>query len=97
MVANEFPNAIIGNDADGAPVIQRALSGAVRIGLTARILGKLLKSWFVGVAAVLVCCATAAHATELDDFKLLKFGNTGVRWRNVTPGQAPMVSYGIVA
>ena len=44
-----------------------------------------------------MCCATAAHATEFDNFKLLKFGGTGVRWRNATPGQAPMVSYGIVA
>jgi hypothetical protein len=44
-----------------------------------------------------MCCATAAHATEFGNFKLLKFGGTGVRWRNATPGQAPMVSYGIVA
>ena len=66
-------------------------------GLAARILGKLLKLRIIGVAAVLVCCVTATHATEVGNFKLLKFGGTGVRWRNVTPGQAPMVSYGMVA
>ena len=65
--------------------------------LAARSLGKLLKLRIVGVAAVLMCCAIAAHATEVGNFKLLKFGGTSVRWRNVTPGQAPTVSYGIVA
>ena len=44
-----------------------------------------------------MCCAIAAHATEVGNFKLLKFEGTSVRWRNVTPGQAPTVSYGIVA
>ena len=56
-----------------------------------------MKLRIVGVAAVLMCCATAAHATEVGNFKLLKFGGASVRWRNATPGQAPMVSYGIVA
>ena len=56
-----------------------------------------MKLRIVGVAAVLMCCATAVHATEVGNFKLLKFGGASVRWRNVTPGQAPMVSYGIVA
>jgi Matrixin len=44
-----------------------------------------------------MCCATATHATEVGNYKLLKFGGTSVRWRNVTPGQVPMVSYGIIA
>ena len=56
-----------------------------------------MKLRIIGVAAVLMCCATATHATEVGNFKLLKFGGTSVRWRNVTPGQAPMVSYGIIA
>ena len=43
-----------------------------------------------------MCCATTVHATEVGNFKLLKFGGASVRWRNVTPGRAPVVSYGIV-
>jgi hypothetical protein len=96
--ANEFPNAISGLIRWCARNPARTQTRARdRVALATLILGKLLKLRLVGVASILMCCATAAHATEINDFKLLKFGGTSVRWRNVTPGQAPMVSYGIVS
>jgi hypothetical protein len=67
-----------------------------RVDLVGRILGKLLKFRVAGIAAVLTCCAISTQATEVADFKLLKFGGTSVRWRSVTPGRAPVVSYGII-
>ena len=42
-------------------------------------------------------CATTTHAAEVGNFRFLKFEGASVRWRNFTPGQAPIVSYGIIA
>src|SRR6476469_2820428 len=49
-----------------------------------------------GVAVALMGCVTATQASEIGNFKLLRFDGANVRWRGTNPNQAPRVSYGIV-
>jgi hypothetical protein len=59
-------------------------------------LGKALKIRFFGLLAGLMCCAAAATAAEVANFRLLKLGGNRVHWQNATTGESPVVSYGFV-
>src|SRR6478735_7461254 len=59
-------------------------------------LGSRVRLGAFGVAVVFLGCVTAAQASEIGNFKLLRFDGASVRWRGANPNQAPRVSYGIV-
>ena len=59
-------------------------------------LGSRVRLGAFGVAVALMGCVTATQASEIGNFKLLRFDGANVRWRGTNPNQAPRVSYGIV-